>query len=64
MGLSPITLEFLVTPLFPDIRKKTGCSELNVRKFGRTKLNKKLEKQGVRNEICPEDRNEHRQLLF
>jgi len=24
----------------------------------------KVKKQGVRNETCPEDRNEHRQLIF
>ena len=29
-----------------------------------TKINQKLKKQGVRNETFPEDRNEHRQLIF
>jgi hypothetical protein len=29
-----------------------------------TKMNQKLKKQGVRNESCPGDRNEHQQLIF
>jgi hypothetical protein len=29
-----------------------------------TKLNKKLEKHGVRNESCPEDRNETSTVAF
>ncbi len=29
-----------------------------------TKMNQKLKKQGVRIESCPEDRNEHQQLIF
>ncbi len=29
-----------------------------------TKMNEQLKKQGVRNESCPEDRNEHQQLIF
>ncbi len=29
-----------------------------------TKLNKKLEKHGVRNESCPEDRNEKSTVAF
>ena len=28
------------------------------------KINRKLKNQDVRNESSPEDRNEHRQLLF
>ncbi len=48
----------------PHIRKKTGCSELSVREFGMIKINQKSKKTGVRNESCPEDRNEQRQLFF
>jgi hypothetical protein len=29
-----------------------------------TKINQKLKKQGVRNESCPEDRNEQRQFFL
>ncbi len=47
----------------PDIRKKTWCSELSERGFGMTKINQNLKKQGVRNESCPEDRNEQRQFF-
>ncbi len=48
----------------PDIRKKTGGSELSVQEFGMTKINQKFKKQGVRDQSCPEDCNEQQQLFF